>query len=105
MTNTPYHVCFGQPIVEHRRNPHNYIDDIRHEFWGMVLTDWMISQLREEFVPTSLSIVDRVMELSIFLKEITSNKLPDWCPPEVRNFILETAITINIWTKVCQELM
>ena len=105
MANTPYHVCFGRPIVEHRRNLHNYLDDIRHEFWGMVLTDWMISQLREEFMPTSCSILDRVMELSIFLKEIGSNKLPDWCPSEVRNFILETAITIDIWAKVCKKLI
>jgi hypothetical protein len=104
MANTQYHVCFGRPIVEHRRNPHNYLDDIRHEFWGMVLTDWMISQLREEFIPTSPSIVDRVIELSIFLNEISANKLPDWCPSEVRDFIIETAITIDIWAKVCQEL-
>ena len=44
------------------------------------------------------------MELSIFLKETGSNKLPDWCPSEVRDFIFETAVTLNFWAKVCKKL-
>ncbi|MFC1714999.1 hypothetical protein ACFL6S_15125 [Candidatus Poribacteria bacterium] len=105
MSGTPYHICIGHPIVEHRRNPHNYLDDLRHEFWGMVLTDWMVTQLRESFQPTSRSIVDRVAELSAFLVEVSSTELPNWCPTEVRDFISETAITLELWAEVCRKLL
>ena len=45
MQGTQYHVAFGRPLVEHRRNPHNYVDDLRYEFWGMILTDWLLNLL------------------------------------------------------------
>ena len=105
ISDTPYYVCFGHPIVEHRRNPHNYLDDLRHEFWGMVLTDWIVTQLCEGFRPTSPVILDRIKELSMFLLEISSTNLPDWCPIEVRDFLRETANTLNVWGKVCQKLL
>ena len=41
MRGTPYFASFGRPLVEHRRNPHDYLDDLRFEFWGMILTDWI----------------------------------------------------------------
>ena len=50
---TNYRVCFGKPLVDHRRNPHNYVDDLRHEFWGMVLTDWLLDLLKTDFAPAS----------------------------------------------------
>jgi len=102
---TSYHICFGHPIVEHRRNPHNYLDDLGHEFWGMILTDWMVMQLRENFRPTSSVIIDRVKELSEFLMNIDTTRLPSWCPTEIRNFITETAVTLNLWAEVCRKLL
>jgi hypothetical protein len=105
MSGTPYHVCVGHPIVEHRRNPHNYLDDLRHEFWGLVLTDWLVMHLRESFRPTGPTVIGRLSELSAFLAETGDTKLPDWCPAEVRDFIIETASTIDLWAEVCQELL
>lgn len=104
MKGTEYNVCFGQPIVEHRRNPHNYLDDLRYEFWGMILTDWLVEQLRESFRPTSEAIIDRVQELSIFLIKISNTHLPKWCPLEVHQFLNDTAETLSLWAKVCKEL-
>jgi len=46
MKGTKYHVSFGCPLVEHRRNPHNYVNDMRHEYWGMMLTDWLLRSLK-----------------------------------------------------------
>lgn len=105
MSGTSYHVCVGHPIVEHRRNPHNYLDDLRHEFWGLVLTDWLVSHLREGFKPTGSRIVDRVRQLSAFLVKTSASELPNWCPVEVRDFIIETSTTLNLWADVCQELL
>jgi hypothetical protein len=102
MKDTPYFVSFGQPLVEHRRNPHNYVDDLRHEFWGMILTDWLLQLLREEFHPTSSSIVDRVDELANFLRESAAEKLPAWAPESVKEFILWTAENLRTWGAACR---
>lgn len=104
MTGTAYHICFGQPVVEHRRNPHNYLDDLRYEFWGMILTDWLLSVLREEFKPTGTAIIERVEELSAFLQEVGCLRLPKWCPEDVRNFITQTARTLCLWANVCRQI-
>ena len=105
ISETVYHLCVGHPIVEHRRNQHNYLDDLRFEFWGMVLTDWVVAQLREGFRPGSPRIVDRVTELAAFLQEISVDKLPSWCAPEVREFITETAGTVDLWARACRKLL
>jgi len=90
MQGLPYLVGFGRPLVDHRRNPHNYVDDLRHEFWGLILTDWLLQLLRQEFHPTSSSIPDRVIELSVFIETTAMVKAPAWCPPEVKSFLLST---------------
>ena len=104
-TGLPWTVAFGRPLVEHRRNPHNYLNDLRHEFWGMILTDWLVTFLKTEFKPSSTNIFDRVLELSNFLEELGNNHMPEWCPEEVRHFIESTARTQRAWVGVCQQLM
>ncbi len=51
LKDLPFVVAVGNPLVDHRRNPHDYLDDLRHEFWGMILTDWLVGILREDFKP------------------------------------------------------
>ncbi len=104
MRGTPYHVSFGRPLVEHRRNPHNYVDDLRFEYWGMILTDWMTDLLRNEFRPTSPVVTDKVVELAEFLRESACDKLPAWCPTEVRRFLTSTAESLGAWAAVCRSV-
>jgi len=104
MRGTQYHVAFGRPIVEHRRNPHKYVDDLRHEFWGMVLTDWLLDNLRNNFYPESTEISERVKELSAFIREQSHKSLPDWCPTEVKKFFERTSKNLYVWSDVCQNV-
>lgn len=104
MQGTPYHAAFGRPLVEHRRNPHNYVDDLRFEFWGMILTDWLLQLLRENFRPAAGRMTDRVMELAEFLRDDAIGKLPAWCPPEIRAFLLSTAENLNQWSAACRQI-
>ena len=101
MQNTKYHAAFGRPLVRHRRNPHNYVDDLRHEYWGMILTDWLLQLLRNSFEPTSVAIVDRLPELADFLEEKGVTQLPGWCPQEIRKFMGATAENIREWSAAC----
>ena len=104
MQNTKYHVAFGRPLVEHRRNPHNYVDDLRFEFWGMILTDWLLQLLRESFKPSSSLMTERVVELAEFLQGEAINKLPNWCANEVREFLLSTAENLRQWSAACAQI-
>ena len=101
MRGTKYHVAFGRPLVEHRRNPHSYIDDLRHEFWGLLLTDWLITTLREKFKPRKSDILGRVGELARFLTK-SAEDLPSWCPKELKEFFSHTGETVRLWGEACE---
>ncbi len=105
LRETPYHVAFGRPLVEHRRNFHNYVDDLRFEYWGMILTDWLVQELRENFQCSDSNVVDRVAELAEFLAERSMDNLPSWCPKAVKTFFAETSVTVSIWAETCRRLI
>lgn len=104
MRGTPYHVSFGRPLVEHRRNPHDYVDDLRCEYWGMILTDWMTELLRDAYRPTSSTVTGRVYELGEFLLASACVRMPAWCPPEVRRFLVSTAESLTAWAAVADAV-
>jgi hypothetical protein len=90
--------------VEHRRNPHNYVDDLRYEFWGMVLTDWLLEILRSSFKPAGRSMTDRVLELADFVDAEAAARLPDWCPAEIANFLHSTSQNLRQWSAACHQI-
>jgi len=100
---TPYHIAFGRPLMDHRRNQHDYVDDLRFEYWGMILTDWLLQKLRKDFQPVASSITDRVDELANFIKSIIP-ELPDWCAHEIREFLLWTSGNLKTWAEACRTL-
>ncbi len=104
MQGTKYHLAFGRPLVEHRRNPHNYVDDLRHEFWGVLLTDWLLQVLRSSFKPRSENILARVPELAEFLDCEAATNLPPWCPAEIERFLHSTAENLRQWSLACQQV-
>jgi hypothetical protein len=102
---TKYYTAFGRPLVEHRRNPHVYVDDLRYEFWGMILTDWLVNLLKDQFKPSKESIVERVVELGEFLENQALEQMPTWSPVEMKNFLTYTAKNLKLWAKACKELL
>jgi hypothetical protein len=104
MQGTKYNVAFGRPLVDHRRNPHNYVDDLRYEFWGMILTDWLLEILRNSFKPKSSTMTDRVLELAEFLDADAIRQLPKWCPPEITSFLNYTAKNLRQWSAACVQI-
>lgn len=104
MQGTRYLAAFGRPLVEHRRNPHNYVDDLRYEFWGMILTDWLLDILRSSFKPTCRTMPERVTELAEFLDGEAAKRLPGWCTAEITNFLHSTAQNLRQWSAACQQI-
>jgi hypothetical protein len=104
MRDTPFHVAFGHPLVEHQRNPHDYVDDLRHEFWGMILTDWIVGLMRSDLRPAGTSITGRVREVAEFLDSTAVPRAPGWCPPQMLEFLRSTAESLRQWAAVCEAL-
>lgn len=103
---TEYCVSFGRPIVDHRRNPHDYIDDLRAEYWGMLLTDWLLGELRSKYRPLQDDdICARMIHLANFIDEIVLTSSPDWFTEDIDNFLKYTAQTIREWIYVCRQLI
>jgi len=96
-------VSFGLPLAEHRRNPHNYSDDLRHEFWGMILTDWLIDRLKE-FEPQNDSVIDRTVELGGYISDEIPDQLPNWVPEPVQEFIKKCGTVMKLWADCCGRL-
>jgi len=102
---TDYHVAFGRPLVEHRRNSHNYLKDLYQEYWGMLISDYLVMLLREDFVPKEESICNRVIELSEFLASKAIEKLPSWSTPEIKGFMMNTSKSLKLWANVCNDII
>jgi hypothetical protein len=98
---TPYHAAFGHPITIHQRNPHEPLSDLRREYWGMVLTDWLVDLLKNRFSPCAPSMPDRTRELAGFLRNEAVLQLPEWCPPRVREFMDWTGENLRLWADAC----
>ncbi len=102
---TEYIVSFGRPLVDHRRNPHDYVDDLRAEYWGMILTDWLLDILRSDYHPEQGDISARMLHLADFLDGHILSKIPAWCTEEMISFVKYTAQNIREWIGVCRELL
>lgn len=98
---TCYHAAFGHPVTLHSRNPHDALADLRREYWGMLLTDWLTDLLRHRFSPSAPAMTDRARELGDFLRDEATALVPDWCPPEVGAFMALTGENLRLWADAC----
>ena len=104
MENTEYVASFGRPIANHFRNPHDYLTDLRQEFWGILLTDWLLNELKG-FAPSICDASTRAEAIGDHLEEAGNNRLPDWCPNEVKEFVLNTARSYKIYVDAGKKIL
>jgi len=105
MEHTDFYVNIGRPIVEHRRNSHNYINDLRIEYWGMMIVDWVIDILKNDINIKSTNIYDIMIEISDYIYMIATNTPPEWVPLEIINFLKNISKAIKEWIKICQKII
>jgi hypothetical protein len=104
MQNTKYCISFGKPFVDHRRNPHDYVSDLRAEYWGMLLTDWIVDRLKNKFeVNPEDDIFLRMIKLADFI-DIDRCYLPQHFPTEIAKFLHDTSDNIRYWINVCRVI-
>ena len=105
LRGSDWNVSFGEPLVDHRRNPHDYLTDLREEYWGMLLTDWMLAHLKAytNTTPghTLTDMVARYKHLSHWLLRHMLGNIPVWAPGAVKDFLYTTATTMSEWAHAC----
>jgi hypothetical protein len=96
-------IGIGQPEVDHVRNVHDLLADLRAEFWGMVLTPHFIDTLRagtlegNDYVSSARSLAS-LLEASAGDIEQKANVAG------VADYIRRISHHLRVWVDVCVEL-
>jgi len=101
LRETQYHVAFGRPLVEHRRNAHDYARDYLGEFWGVVLNEWFIDSVKNRFRPSSSGLPERVSELSEWMQSVLAAGLPAHAPAGAARGLRYWGRFIGLWGDLC----
>jgi hypothetical protein len=91
-------VTVGGPIVNHRRNPHNYFDDLKFEFYGMLVTE-KLADILERIELNSRNYVDGYLELAEILDK--TEIYPDI---NVQKYFKKVTNCMRIWLETCDKL-
>jgi len=97
-----YTVTCGGPLVEHRRNPHNYSKDLMHEFWGMVLLE-DIYRLCRETALTSHTARDCYLELAEAIHKMGRDRTD--LPASIREYLSGLARSMSVWIATVRQFM
>jgi hypothetical protein len=93
-------VTIGRPIVNHKRNSHNYLKDLKCELWGMLLTEEIVKWL-EQLQLESDNYFDIYLEMSIELIKLKNN----FQEYAIRKYLEKTSKAMNIWVETCRRVM
>lgn len=95
-------VAVGGPIVNHIRNPHNFLKDLREELAGMILTESLISIL-DTIQLTSKTYIESYRELGEKLQEVVKNhKEFDY---ETKEYFYHIVNGMKVWADVCEKII
>jgi hypothetical protein len=93
-------VTIGQPMVDHKRNSHNYLKDLRHELWGMILTEEIVKWL-EQLQLESKNYFDIYLEMANGLNKLKEN----FQEYAIRKYLEKIARAMYIWVSTCHEIL
>lgn len=91
-------VTVGGPIVDHRRNPHNYFDDLKFEFHGMLITE-KLTEILENIELNSKNYFDGYLELANILDK--TQIIQD---DNVQKYFRKVTNNMRIWLDICEKL-
>ncbi|MEX2683380.1 MAG: hypothetical protein Q6373_017520 [Candidatus Sigynarchaeota archaeon] len=94
-------VVIGTPLVNHRRNKHDYLLDLQKEMWGIVLNekvlDWLIStniENRSTYADAYLELVDK---FDIAAKKIANNN-------SLLRYFHKLVDSMRVWVETCERI-
>lgn len=96
-------IGIGDPSVDHQRNVHDLLLDLRAEFWGMVLTPELIESLRQGDIEGH-TYPDATRSLAGLLDRSAADIETRARVEGVANYIRSIGSHLRLWVDVCGEL-
>ena len=93
-------VTVGKPMVDHKRNSHNYLKDLRRELWGMILTEEIVNWL-EQLQLESNNYFDIYLEMAKGLNKLKDN----FQEYAIRKYLEKISHAMNIWVDACHKIL
>lgn len=93
-------ITMGKPLIDHRRNSHNYLNDLRHELWGMILTE-RIAEWLENLQLESNNYFDIYLELAKNLEKLKS----EFSEYSIKKYFSKIVDSMRIWVHTCEKIM
>jgi len=92
-------VTVGKPLLNHKRNTHDYLKDLRHELWGMILTEEIVNWL-ENLQLESNNYFDIYLEMARKLNKM-KNKFQEYA---IRKYLEKVTQAMSIWVDACHKI-
>jgi hypothetical protein len=95
-------VSFGPPIVNHIRNKHDLLKDLRSELGGMLLTEFLVPII-DSIELTATTYGEAYLELADALEEkaLSNNNFST----ETKKYFSKVTSNMRIWVNICEEIM
>jgi len=93
-------ITVGQPLARHLRNPHNLLNDLKMELWGMILTEKFV-----EWIESTDLRGKTYSESYYFLGEKMETKLANsFDDTNIRNYFKKLGNSMKIWVNACEQI-
>jgi hypothetical protein len=96
-------VTVGLPLVQHDRNMHDLMDDLRAEIWGMVTTPHLIDILRSSTL-TGGDYFEAIRSLAACLNGRAQELEERVRLTGIAAYMTRISKYLNVWADVCREL-
>ncbi len=96
-------ITVGLPLVQHDRNQHDLLEDLRAEIWGMIATPPIVAALRESVLSGSdYGTAARSLAHSL---DRSAESIAEGARLPIADYVRRIAAHLRVWTDVCAELM
>ena len=95
-------IAVGLPLVQHNRNQHDLMSDLRAEIWGMVVTPHIIDALRDSTL-TGSNYSEATRSLAACLAKRAKEIEERVRLTGIADYIARIGQYLNVWVDVCGE--
>ena len=92
-------VSVGRPLTHHRRNPHDLLEDLKNELWGIILTEHLVQEL-ERIELNQRTYLDNYVELAEKLRNIQICNLKS-----ANKYFQRVTESMQIWADTCEQIL
>ncbi len=95
-------VVVGTPLTDHRRNKHDYLEDLQKEMWGIVINEKMLNWLVDLKIENTNTYADAYLELvsklDVQAKDFTDNE-------SMLRYFRKLVDSMRTWVETCERIV